>query len=266
MTEYTLYLDESEIPIKDDHGNTIGKYFFIGGVAMTNQYHDTGFTTKINELKRKLWDKQKYDSTYLSHILHELEVTHASNHRISKLKFKYNDIFAKYSKCNLLYNSLSTIVRDSDIVVMCAYINENELKRIYPSNKLNDRLSILMQIIIENYYHFLINNNGVGKICYEHIDDGQNKIVKQRYDNIKRTGTMFYPAKEINKCIKDLYFKKKTDNIPGLQLADFVPNTLGRHQCEKDNNSNKMYSSVSSKLYDGNGLNMQSKFGLKEIP
>ena len=76
---------------------------------------------------------------------------------------------------------------------------------------------------------------------------------------------MFYPAKKINSLIKTLYFKNKYDNVAGLQLADFVPNTLGRYKCNKENKSNINFNSVYSKLYDG-GINMPEKFGLKEIP
>lgn len=266
MEEYTLYLDESEIPIKDDSGKILNTIFAIGGVILKNEYHNNEFTERINEIKHKIWNDEKYKNSCESFILHEMEVTNAHNKHFAKLKCSYNREFAKYSKYNLLYREISSLIDDSkDLTVICAFINVNELYKIYNPKVLNDRLSILMQIIIENYYHFLVSNDAIGKICYEYIDEGQNKIVNERYQNIKRTGTMFYPAKKINKKILDLYFEKKSNNIAGLQLADFVPNTLGRFKCDKDNNSNKNFNSIYSKLYDG-CVNMSEKFGLKEIP
>lgn len=266
MSEYTLYLDESEIPIKDNNGKILNTIFAIGGVILRNNYHDNDFTKRINEIKHKIWCEKKYEASCENFILHEMEVTNAHNKHFSMLKHSYNREFAKYSKYNLLYKELSSLIDKSyDLTVICAYINVNELHKIYNPYVLNDRLSILMQIIIENYYHFLVNNHAIGKICYEYIDDGQNEIVKQRYKNIKITGTMFYPAKKINRRIIDLYFGKKSDNIAGLQMADFIPNTLGRFKCDKNNNSDKNFNSIYAKLYDGY-VDMSEKFGLKEIP
>lgn len=265
MEEYTLYLDESEIPIVDEHKNVINRMFAIGGIALKNSYHDNEFTKSISEIKHKIWSETKYKNSYNNFILHEMEITSAHFKHFGQLKNDYNRIFASYSKYNLLYREISNIISNNEITTFCAYINQNELNRIYPCDSLNDKLSILMQIIIENYYHFLIFNKSFGSICYEYIDEGQNKIVKKRYDYIRQTGTMFYPAKKINSLIKTLYFKNKYDNVAGLQLADFVPNTLGRYKCNKENKSNINFNSVYSKLYDG-GINMPEKFGLKEIP
>lgn len=265
VDEYTLYLDESEIPIIDKNGVLLNRIFAIGGIAVKNTYHDTKLTESLNELKLKIWSEKKYENDYQNFILHEMEITHAHHKHFGKVKHNYNKIFSSYSKYNLLYNEISKLISTNDITTMCTFINYNELNRIYPNIVLNDRLSILMQILIENFFHFLYRNNGIGSICYEHIDDGQNKIVQKRYDYIRQTGTMYYPAKQINSLIKSLYFKSKSENVAGLQLADFVPNTLGRYKCQKINNSNKNFNSVYSRLYNG-GIDMPEKFGLKEIP
>lgn len=266
MDTYTLYLDESEIPIKNSKQEDENIYFAIGGVILPDDYHDNHFSQALSEIKRKIWCEDKYQSVYDTFVLHEMDITAAHHKHFSALKNKYNRVFAKYSKYNLLYEELSNLVNNSDITVLCAFVNQNELNRIYPMNSINDRLSILMQIIIENYYHFLVTHNAKGKICYEYIDSGQNKIVQKRYDNIRQTGTMFYSAKSINKSVIGFCFKKKSENIAGLQLADFVPNTLTRFKCNKTNNSDVTFKSIYAKLYDGNGLNMCHKFGLKEIP
>lgn len=64
---------------------------------------------------------------------------------------------------------------------------------------------------------------------------------------------------------KKLVFMEKDANITGLQIADFIPNTLGRVECDKDSKSEENYKSVHDKLYDGN-RKMIEKFGLKIIP
>lgn len=126
-----------------------------------------------------------------------------------------------------------------------------------------------MNIIIENYYHYLCSVNGVGTICYESMPENQNEKIKKRYEIIRNTGSMFYPAKAINKRIKGITFKQKTDNIIGLQVADFIPNAIGRHVLNKTYNDKKQrnvsYSIIENKLYDG-CIGNKNRFGAKIIP
>lgn len=265
MNEYTLYLDESEIPIIDTDGNEVNKIFIIAGIIVEDDYHDTELTNNLNLIKDTIWDAEKYKNDRHNYILHELEVTSAHYGHFAKLKHRHHRIFAKSSKYKLLYQEMSVLIQNSKITTLGACIKQTELHNIYNKNVLNDRKSILMQIIIENYYHFLTEHNAIGKICYESMHENQNQIIRKRYQYIKNTGTMFYPAKNINKKIKDLIFIEKNNNVTGLQIADFIPNTLGRVLCGKDSNSESTYQSVYNKLYDGN-RKMVTKFGLKIIP
>lgn len=265
MSEYTLYLDESEIPVTNENNEVINKLFIIGGIIVENNYHDNELTEKLNNLKDKIWDQDKYVAKRHNYVLHEMEVTLAHFGHFKKIKNKHHRIFAKSSKYKLLYNEMSELISTSKLYVIGACIKQTELNLLYESNALNDTKSILMHIIIENYFHFLTENNAKGSICYESMPDNQNQIINKRYHYIKNTGTMFYPAKKINSRILGLKFIEKNRNITGLQLADFIPNTLGRVECGKDSNSEKTYESVFEKLYDGNRNNV-NKFGFKIIP
>lgn len=265
MDEYTLYLDESEIPINDENDKEINKLFVIAGIIVKNDYHDTKLTDSLNSIKDIIWDNPKDITKRRTYILHEKEVTSARFGHFGKLKHKYHRIFAKSSKYNLLYEKMSELIQNSELTTLGACIRQKELHGLYHYNTLNDKKSILMQIIIENYYHFLVEYDAIGTICYEAMPENQNAIINKRYQYIKNTGTMFYPAKKINSKIKGLIFIEKDKNVPGLQIADFIPNTLGRVECEKNSNSEANYQSVHNKLYDGN-RKMTEKFGLKIIP
>lgn len=268
MNEYTLFLDESEIPITNNEDIEINRLFVIAGIIVENSYHDNELTLRLNSLKECVWKGEKGEEDKEishSHILHEMEVTFARYGNFGRLKHKYLRIFAKPSKYRLLYNEMSKLIDDSNIVTLGSCIRQTELHSIYNYNVINDKKSILMQIIIENFYHFLVESNSIGTICYESMHESENAIIKRRYTNIRTTGTMFYPAKNINKRIKNLVFIPKDDNITGLQIADFIPNTLGRVECNKNSHSDKTYNSVYNKLYDGN-RKMIEKFGLKIIP
>ena len=114
MSEYTLYLDESEIPIKDNNGKVLNTIFAIGGVILRNDFHDNCFTKQMNKIKHKIWHENRYKDSCESFILHEMEVTNAHNKHFSKLKHTYNREFSKYSKYNLLYKELSSLIDNID--------------------------------------------------------------------------------------------------------------------------------------------------------
>lgn len=262
---YTLYLDESEIPITDSDGNTLSKLFVIGGIIIDDLYHDNELTVELNTIKDKIWNQDNFKDKRHDYVLHEMEVTYAKFGRFGKMKHKYHKIFAKPSKYKLIYEQLTNLIDNGEFSIIASSINEQELFKIYNQNVINNRMSILMQVIIENYYHFLVENDSTGSICYESMPTNQNEIIKKRYIYVKNTGTMYYPAKSINRRIDQLYFKDKDENIAGLQIADFIPNTLGRVECDKDSNSKLYYDCIFKKLYDGN-RKLSEKFGYKIIP
>lgn len=164
---------------------------------------------------------------------------------------------------------MGSIIQNSDMKIIGACVLEDSLSSLHTTQVLNDLLSISMNIIIENYYHFLSAVDGIGTICYESMPDNQNEKIRKRYEIIRNTGTMFYPAKAINKRVKGIIFNNKTDNIIGLQVADFIPNALGRHVLNKTYNDNKQrniyYPILQEKLYDGMVGNI-NRFGIKKIP
>lgn len=268
--EYTLYLDESftgdfnKVTQRKDNPLVV-----IAGIIVKNNYHDTILSDKINSLKCNIWNKCDNDPSYKDKILHELEMSYAITRKISKLKFEYNKVFKNKHIYNYTYDIMSNIIESSEVTIIGASIAEDELKQIHAKQTLNDVLSICMNVIIENYYHFLCSINGIGTICYESMPENQNEKIRKRYEIIKNTGTMFYPAKAINKRVKGIVFKNKTDNIIGLQVADFIPNALGRHILNKKYNDNKQrnvyYPILEKKIYDGNVGNIE-RFGVKKIP
>lgn len=262
MDEYTLYLDESFIEICDKKGD-----FTVCGVIVKNDYHDTILTDKINNLKYSIWNKED-KSVVDTYALHELEATKARKGNINRLKRDYNKIFKNKNKYDLLYSTMNQIVSESDIVILGCCVQEYELSLLY-KHIINDRLSIAMNMLIENFYHFLCENNGTGIICYEEMPDNQNEIIIKKYRGIKNYGSMFYSAKNINRRIKGITFANKYDCIAGLQLADFIPNSISRDirsitYTEEHRLTNVNIDIIKSKIYNGN-CNKMERFGVKII-
>ena len=262
MDEYTLYLDESFIEVHNKKGD-----FTVCGLIVENNYHDTVLADKINNLKYSIWNIENR-SVVKTYALHELEATNARKRNINRLKRDYNKIFKNRNKYELLYDTMNKIISSSDIWILGCCVQEYELSLLY-KHPINDRLSIAMNILIENYYHFLSENNAIGTICYEEMPDNQNKIIYKKYEHIMNYGSMFYSAKGIHKRIKGLTFKNKYDCIPGLQIADFIPNSIGRdirsiNYPEGKKLHNVDVNIIKSKAYHGN-CNKMERFGIKII-
>lgn len=257
MSRYTLYLDESEVPSKDGD-----RYFVIGGVIIRNGYHENKIIPKIDALKKKIWDT---DVDYSSHILHEMEINNVYNGDLKDAKpynliFKDND--AKYKQ---VYSGIYHILNDRNIYTIAACINHSELEKHYDKEDMNDRFAVLMQIIIENYCHFLAKKGGTGDICYEAMRKSQNEKIERRFCHLKSIGTMYYSSSKVISLVKNIYFVDKTENCAGLQLADFIPNALARTQSGKDPKYVKLPKIIKKRLYHGN-IGRKDRYGFKIIP
>lgn len=270
MEEYTLFLDESETCNVNKITNIReNQMFVIAGIVCTKQYHDSILHNQIDFVKDKIWNRCGQDKFYSQKVLHELEMSRAINKKYKQLKNDYNKVFKNKHIYNFTYDMLTEIIRNGELVILSVCIDEDNIGRYYDRDKINDRFQIAMNMIIENYYHFLNHVNGIGDICYESLPENQNQRIMKRYQGIRYNGTMFYPAKVINERIKGLEFKNKTQNIAGLQLADFIPNAIGRSILHKKYTNNKerniSYSVIESKLYDG-GIDCTTRYGSKIIP
>lgn len=262
MDEYTLYLDESFIEIKNKKCD-----FTVCGLIVKNTYHDTVLSDLIKNLKYSIWDKED-KNVVDKYALHELDATIARKGNIKRLKREYNKIFHNKNKYGLLYSSMDKIISNSDIHILGCCVQEYELSLLY-KHPINDRLSIAMNILIENYHHFLSENNAIGTICYEEMPTNQNYIIQKKYEHIMNYGSMFYSAKSINKRIKGLKFVNKYDCIAGLQIADFIPNSVARdirhmNYSKEHRLRNVDVNIIKSKSYHGN-CNKMERFGIKII-
>lgn len=270
MDEYTLYLDESETAnVNHSTNKRENTLFVIAGIICTNKYHDLELSTRIKRLKKSIWNRCENDDQYDEKILHELELSRAITKKYKDLKCDYNKVFKNRHIYNYTYDILADVFATSDIKVLAVCVDKDKLSMQYDNDKINDCFQIAMNMIIENFYHFLNSVDGIGSICYESLPENQNEKIKKRFDGIKYNGTMFYPAKIINSRIKKIEFHNKKENIVGLQLADFVPNAIGRDVLKKtyknSRERNIPIDVLTDKLYDG-GIDMKEKFGRKIIP
>lgn len=257
MSEYILYIDESETFDKQNH-----RYFVMSGVII-NKKDYAAVENGLNQLKQNLWSNVNGCEQY---ILHEKDVSYASNRLNSRQLGKvpqYFHIFTNQAKVNSLYQGLSKLFKDSDIVTMGVCLDKNKLYQNYGEQFLNDQFTIAIQLLIEHYCHFLISHHAVGEICYEAMQPEQNAKIQQRIYELKALGTMYYTPKTIQNTLLGISFVAKQQNLAGLQLADFVPNTLARYAAGMKAKHNDFSKNIRKKLYNRDKNVELSKFGFK---
>lgn len=146
MAHYKLYLDESETH------NASGSSFFVVGSVILNVSSEVAVTQELDALKSSLWTE---DQQAASHILHEKEITEANKSGRS------NDpcymIFRANGTVKKLYAGLSKLLKTHAITTMGVCVNSDELSRLYPGET-NSKLTIALQMLLENYCHFLKHN------------------------------------------------------------------------------------------------------------
>lgn len=258
MTEYTLYIDESETKDQDDN-----RYFVMSGVIIKNDNY-SNIENALNKIKQKVWDNKLGCEEY---ILHEKDISFASyrlnSRKLNRIQECYH-IFQDRKKVVLLYNELSKLFKNNEILTIGVCLDKTVLHSCYGEDKINNQFTIAIQLLIEHYCQFLIKNNGIGDICYEAMQPEQNTKIQQRIYELKALGTLYYSPKTIQNYLRKICFVPKTENLAGLQLADFVPNTLGRYAASMKPKNKDFAKNVRATLYDGE-IEEKYKFGLKVL-
>ena len=258
MADYTLYMDESETFTKNND-----KFFVMSGVIIKNNDY-LQIENKLKQVKKTIW---KNDPNCENYILHEKDISAISKHSKSNKSGTINpcyNIFKDNKNVTLLYNELSKLFKENNLVIIGVCLDKSQLYSCYQESKLNNQFTISIQLLIEHYCQFLIMNNATGDICYEAMQPEQNAQIQQRIYELKALGTLYYSSKTIQEHLNQIKFVSKKENYAGLQLADFVPNTLARYVAKLAPKNRDFAKNIRKKLYDG-GRQEKYKFGLKVL-
>lgn len=253
MSHYVLYLDESET--FTPNGN---RYFAVAGVIVEKNSL-VSVTADLDTLKSRLWTG---DPAATSHILHEKEISEA--HKTGRARNTCYNIFRANQKVLDLYAGLSNIIKKHSIATLGVCLDKTALVSNYPGET-NAQLTIALQMLLENYCHYLQHVQGKGDICYESLQEPGNQPLRQRFYELEALGTMYYTPHFFQTHIGDICFEDKSNNLPGLQLADFIPNTYARKCAGIPAKHAAFQQCVMRQAYDG-GMGNRPKFGLKKIP
>lgn len=242
MEDYKLFLDEI-------YPNDGLKFFCLAGIAIKVDVYDNVIMTKVKKLKKLVFGKDNI-------IIHEQEI------RAQK------DAFAvlKNSKArHMFWEGIEEIFKENDFHVFAVAIHEEELTKLYKGHK-RDKYFISLQVILENFTHFLASKNGKGYLEVESRDRAIDEQLQNHFYSLKILGTLFYEPNILQKHLGTIKFPSKSENVIGLQLADLIPNPLNRQLSSMKQKQPSILDVINQKAYDGDGISRIDRFGVKKIP
>lgn len=241
MKEYYLFLDESK-------PNSNFENFTLGGIVVERNAYEHVVKPRIIQIKEKCFN----NSTV---ILHETEI------RSKQGSFK--GITAKQQED--FFDELSKLIQEVDAIkVLAVSVNIYDLDKLYKADDRNDIYYIALQLLMENFTQFLSANDGIGTVYLETTDVANNARLQNLFHLLKATGTLFVKKETLQARLSTINFAIKSDNVIGLQLADFIPNPLAREALKKKQKPHSIINAINSKLYDGT-VGMRERFGFKII-
>lgn len=241
MQEYYLFLDESK-------PNTNFKNFTLGGIAIEKEIYENKLKPLINELKDECFGN-------VNVILHEIDIRKKQGEFVGITMQQQKDFFEKLGK----------IFAENDwFSVLSVSINIDDLDKLYNEQDRNDIYYIAMQLLMENFSQFLSNRDGIGIVYLESTDAVNNTKLQNLFHVLKANGTLFMKKETLQQRLSTINFAIKSDNIIGLQVADFIPNVMARQALRKSQKNFSILEGVIERLYDG-GVELKERFGNKII-
>ena len=246
MEHYSLFLDEI-------HAGGHFDYFCLAGVAFNTKEYTESIIPKVEQVKCDLFDGNT------SVILHEQQIqSHKTNTPFEIFQKKENNI--------KFWDEMRNILLNQDAHGFAVGIHEHQLKTMYSNGR--DKYFVSLQIIMENFVHFLESIDATGNIYIESTDPNpyqKDEQLQNHFYYLKANGTLFYDRRILQKRLGTINFALKADNLIGLQIADLIPNSFNRKLCGKKQRTYGFLDAFEKIAYDG-GKGMVDRFGIKIVP
>ena len=206
---YRLYVDEVGTDdlthlVRDRH-----RYLSLTGVAMQINHARDVLEPNLNWIKANVFDHDPDDPL----ILHRKEI----------LGFKGVYQRLRNEATHDLFNrAILRIFRNTEYRVITALIDKQWMVRQEHWERRHP-YHYLMEILVEKYAQFLERHRDIGDIMPE-SRQSKDQLLQNAYTRVIEQGCDFVNAERISAVIraKKLKFRKKKDNIAGLQLCDLI--------------------------------------------
>lgn len=283
--EYVLYLDESEF--------SYSKTFTIAGIAIKKD-NIRVLEQGLEAIKRLIWEEE-YITNNMP-ILHCTDFQRVFDNRntddVSKVKPEYQDFIRLDAeeiekKYNQVYGRMSQLLKKVNATVFSCVVKLQQLHDLFYIDEnhdgihlIDDKYNIALQKVIENYTHYLSVNDGYGDVIYESrnsIGENSSKSPDIRLINVyhkiqaNNKGIVYTDSKSVQERNRTIVAYSKSENIAGLQIADFVAyNTIKFEKCNVEKQITDFMKTIHRLSYNGghqiSEKDQRSFWGIKVLP
>jgi hypothetical protein len=207
-----LYLDESgNHDLRPAKINPRYPVFALGGVVVDRAYERTVIAPQMRDFKIQYLGDDEI-------IFHTVDMHRAQNgfEPLADRKFRLD-----------FYRELNALIDSWDFKIIACVIKLNDHIAQYGQTAL-DPYMYSLDIVVERFCKELHKSTDGGFICAEMRNPGLDRDLRDAWDKIRREGTAFAAAAEIDEKVVHLTLKDKKPNISGMQLADLIVTPVGR--------------------------------------
>lgn len=207
---YRLYLDEvgtDDLTCLDQDNH---RYLSLTGVIVQLSHVDAFLNPALRDIKNTVFDTDPD------------EIIHLHRSDIVRRKKVFGQLNSN-KKRELFDGLVLRVVRETKYKVITVLIDKLAMtERLHWEN--NHPYHYLMEIMIEKYVQFLERQDDIGDVMPEARQGKKDTALQSEYSRIWNSGTRFKSAPDIQQRLraKSLKFRRKHDNISGLQLCDLI--------------------------------------------
>ncbi|MAT45177.1 MAG: 3-deoxy-D-manno-octulosonic acid transferase [Anaerolineaceae bacterium] len=208
MSEFVLFLDESgDHDLKRVDPNF--PFFCLAGCAFEREYYKNVARERIDMLKIKFWG-------HTDVIFHSREIRKREGDFYILMDPEIRTAF--YSEINALMDEL-------DFTLFSVVIDKGKHLKKY-KDRAEHPYNFAFEMLMERYSMYLFKKGGSnGYVLAESRGRNEDDLLEEVYEYLYDLGN-YYSGNYKN--VTSLGFKKKVENINGLQLADLVAYPIAR--------------------------------------
>lgn len=247
---YILFLDETG----DHYLKKVSEdypIFCLTGCIFDEQYYKINTVQSVRDVKKK----------YIQYSKKPALILHSRGIRKQEEGFEFLRVPQLREE---FYEDLNNLIKNLEFHILASIILKDAHIEKYTSPSNPYHLSL--EFIMERFVMFLTDRNQKGIIIAEARDKGSNRRLYNEYLRIKEVGTDYIKAFRFRDRILHMGFRKKTDDIAGLQVSDLINYPIGSRVAFPEREKIKLaYNIIRPKIFSDKSGNIIG-FGLKIFP
>lgn len=258
---YRLYVDEVGTDDLTHTEKDHQRFLSLTGVAMKVEYARDHLEPNLNWIKANVL-KHDPDAPI---ILHRKDIMGLHGGFQCLKDERTRDLFDR---------ALFRIIEGAEYVVITALIDKRWMLKQQHWKKTHP-YHYLMEIMVEKYAQFLERVGSIGDIMPESRMGKVDERLQKACDDVRATGTPFVNSQRIASAIRasNLKFRKKSDNVAGLQLCDLLAHPshmrareIMGHDVNLGPFAQRVCAALEKDKYDRSWNGTVKGYGIKHLP